>query len=187
MESGEPALALHRGSYTVKQGCFRQVGPPPPIRRGGSFESETGFVSNKLSIPLQPLFFQSVEPDLRHPNPGVVSDKSGPCPGGRIIRGRNCGSFLKTNHQWTRMNTNWDGPPSMTSGARMHLRYRDLEIPASWEEAHPGARASRPHNTGRASPISSTRIDRQRRPGSAWAVPMRFPPAGWTGAASQGN
>ena len=49
-------------------------GPRPP-RRGGSFESETGFVSNKLSIPLQPLFFQSVEPDLRHPNPGVVSGK----------------------------------------------------------------------------------------------------------------
>ena len=65
VESGEPALALHRGSYTVKQGCFRQVGPPPPIRRGGSFESETGFVSNKWSIPLQPLFIQSVEPDLR--------------------------------------------------------------------------------------------------------------------------
>ncbi len=26
----------------------------------------------------------------------------------------------------------------------MHLRYRDLDIPTSWEEAHPGARASRP-------------------------------------------
>ena len=48
----------------------------------------------------------------------------------------------------------------MTNGGRMHLRYGDLDIRASWEEAHPGARASRPHNTGKASPISSTRIDR---------------------------
>ncbi len=32
----------------------------------------------------------------------------------------------------------------MTSGARVLLRYRDLDIPTSWEEAPPGARASRP-------------------------------------------
>ncbi len=32
----------------------------------------------------------------------------------------------------------------MTNRARMYLRYRDLDIPTSWEEAHPGARASRP-------------------------------------------
>ena len=86
-----------------------------------------------------------------------------------------------------RMDTNRDGTPSMTNRARMHLRYCDLDITKSWEEAHPGARASRPHNTGKASPISSTRIDRQRRPGSASAEPMRFPPAGWSGAPSQGN
>ncbi len=32
----------------------------------------------------------------------------------------------------------------MTNRARMYLRYRDLDIPTSWEEAPPGARASRP-------------------------------------------
>ena len=45
------------------------------------------------------------------------------------------------------MNTNRDGPASMTNRARMHLRYRDLDITTSWEEAHPGARASRPHKS----------------------------------------
>ena len=30
---------------------------------------------------------------------------------GQIIRGRNCRSFLKANHEWTRMDTNTDGPP----------------------------------------------------------------------------
>ena len=51
----------------------------------------------------------------------------------------------------------------------------------------PGARASRPHKPPAASPIFSTRMDRQRRLGSAWAGPMRFPPAGWPAAASRGN
>ena len=31
-----------------------------------------------------------------------------------------------------RMDTNRDGPPSMTNRARMYLRYRDLDIPTSW-------------------------------------------------------
>ncbi len=53
-------------------------GPRPP-RRGGSFESETGF----------------------------VSDKSGPRPGVRIIRGKTADvCLIKTNHEWTRINTN---------------------------------------------------------------------------------
>ena len=66
----------------------------------------------------------------------------------------------------------------MTNRARMHLRYRDLDITTSWEEAPPGARASRPHNTGKTSPISSNRVDRQRRQDSASAEPMPFPPTG---------
>ena len=53
-------------------------GPRPP-RRGGSFESETGF----------------------------VSDKSGPRPAVRIIRGKTADvCLIKTNHEWTRINTN---------------------------------------------------------------------------------
>ena len=72
-----------------------------------------------------------------------------------------------------RMHTNTDGTPLVRR--RYGLK------------AHPGARASRPHNTGRASLISSTRLDRQRRQDSAWSEPMAIPPAGWPGAASQGN
>ena len=56
--------------------------------------------------------------------------------------------------------------------------WTSLAAMTSRDEAHPGARASRPHNTGKASPNSSTRVDRQRRRGSAWAGLMRFPPAG---------
>ena len=56
--------------------------------------------------------------------------------------------------------------------------WTSLAAMTSRDEAHPGARASRPHNTGKASPNSSTRVDRQRRRGSASAGLMRFPPAG---------
>ena len=35
---------------------------------------------HRLSISLQPRFFQSFEPAFRHPNPGFVSDKSSPRP-----------------------------------------------------------------------------------------------------------
>lgn len=42
-------------------------------------------------------------------------------------------------------------------------------------------------DSGTASAISSTWMDRQRRRGSAWAGPMLFPPARWPGAKSQGN
>ena len=67
----------------------------------------------------------------------------------------------------------------MTNGARMLLRYRDLGITDVMGGSPPGARASRPHNIGKALPISSTLIDRQRRQGSTSVGPMRFPPAGW--------
>ena len=40
---------------------------------------------------------------------------------------------------------------------------------------------------GTASAISSTRVDRQRRHGSASPGPMPFPPKGWTVASSQAN
>ena len=42
-----------------------------------------------------------------------VSGKPRPRPAGRIIRGRNCRSNLKTNHQWTQMNANREGSPSV--------------------------------------------------------------------------
>ena len=42
------------------------------------------------------------------------------------------------------MGTNRDGARSMTSGARVLLHYCDVGVTASGENAHPGARASRP-------------------------------------------
>ena len=65
--------------------------------------------------------------------------------GGWITRGRNCRSFLKTNHEWTRIGTRTDGPPSTTTGATMLLHFCPVGVTLSWEEAPPGARASRPH------------------------------------------
>ena len=80
-----------------------------------------------------------------------------------------------------------DGPPSMTSGARMLLRICALGVTMSWDEAPRERGRPARTNPGTASPISSTRIDRQRRQGSASAGPMRFPPAGWPAAESRGN
>ncbi len=80
------------------------------------------------------------------------------------------------NNDEPRMNTN-----------RHEDRWTCLAATTSRDAGHPGARASRPHNTGTASPIASTRLDRQWRHDSASAEPMGFPPAGWPGAASREN
>ena len=42
-----------------------------------------------------------------------------------------------------------DGPPSTTTGAKMLLHFYPVGVTLSWEEAHPGARASRPHKSSR--------------------------------------
>ncbi len=47
------------------------------------------------------------------------------------------------------MNTKTDGPPSTTSGPGMLLQFCSLGVTLSWEEAPPGARASRPHKSSR--------------------------------------
>ncbi len=52
--------------------------------------------------------------------------------------------FRFGNADEPRIDTNRDGPPSMTNRARMYLRYRDLDTPTTWEGTPPGARASRP-------------------------------------------
>ena len=62
----------------------------------------------------------------------------------------------KTNHKWTRMNTNRpedaggtpalpDGPPSTPSGAKMLRQFGALGVTMSWDDGFLGARASRPH------------------------------------------
>ena len=62
---------------------------------------------------------------------------------------KNSRSLMKTNHQWTRINTRTDRPPSTTTGAKMLLHFCPVGVTLSWEEAHPGARASRPHKSSR--------------------------------------
>ncbi len=63
-------------SIDVNQGSThaRRRDPTPGIVGCGP----VSFLDNphKLSIPLQPPFFQSVEPVFRHPNPGFVSENS---------------------------------------------------------------------------------------------------------------
>ena len=52
---------------------------------------------------------------------------------------------MKMNHEWTRIDTKTDGPPSTTSGTKMRLQFRALGVTMSWDDGFPGARASRPH------------------------------------------
>ena len=66
-----------------------------------------------------------------------------------ITQRENSRSSMKTNHQWTRIGTRTDGPPSTTTGAKMLLHFCPVGVTLSWEEAHPGARASRPHKSSR--------------------------------------
>ncbi len=75
----------------------------------------------------------------------------------------------------------------MMSGARMLLQYCDVGVTASWEKATRERGRPARTNLGLASPISSTRIERQRRRGSASAGPMRFPPAGGAGCRIAGK
>ena len=75
----------------------------------------------------------------------------------------------------------------MTSGARMLLHYCDGGVTTSWEKAPRERGRPARTNLGIASPISSTRIERQRRHGSASAGPRRFPPAGGAGCGIAGK
>ncbi len=67
----------------------------------------------------------------------------------RITQRENSRSSMKTNHQWTRIGTRTDGPPSTTTGAKMLLHFCPVGVTLSWEEVPPGARASRPHKSSR--------------------------------------
>ena len=58
---------------------------------------------------------------------------------------KNSRSLMKMNHEWTRIDTKTDGPPSTASGTKMLLQFSDLVVTMSWDEGFLGARASRPH------------------------------------------
>ncbi len=55
---------------------------------------------------------------------------------------------MKTNHEWTRIDTKTGAPPSTISDTKMLLHFCALGVPMSWDEGLLGARASRPHKDG---------------------------------------
>ena len=78
--------------------------------------------------------------------PPLRSSRSAGPPPCRADHSRENGrSFMKMNHEWTRMDTKTDGPPSTTSGTKILLQFRDLGVTMSWDDGFLGARASRPH------------------------------------------
>ena len=81
---------------------------------------------------------------------------------------KNSRSFMKMNHQWTRINTKTDGSPSTTSGTKILLQSCALGVTMSWDDGFPGARASRPHNDGFLGARAS-------RPHQAWHSLGRLP------------
>ena len=95
--------------------------------------------------------------------------------------------LIDVNHPWYPSFT-----PLPTLGASLLSRLHPLGGPPLPRRRHgkrPTWERGRPARTiiGTASAISSTWLDRQRRRDSASAEPMPYPPAGWPGAASQGN
>ena len=100
---------------------------------------------------------------------------------------KNSRSLMKTNQEWTQIDTNTDGPASTTSGTKMLLQFCALGVTMSWDDGFLGARASARTKPGTASAISPTWINRERRHGSPSAWPMLFPPTGWLPAASHGS
>ena len=71
----------------------------------------------------------------------------------RITQRENSRSSMKTNHQWTRINTN--RPEDRWTSFNDNWRQNASALLSRWcdpvpsEEAHPGARASRPHKSSR--------------------------------------
>ena len=121
-------------------------------------------INNRLTLDFEPI--------SRHPTTGLFQVSPAPAPHDgadhtrvkqvlfqespapapttvRITQRENSRSSMKTNHQWTRIGTRTDGPPSTTTGAKMLRHFCPVGVTLSWEEAHPGARASRPHKSSR--------------------------------------
>ena len=77
-----------------------------------------------------------------------VCPRAGTPPRRAVHSRKNGRSLMKTNHEWTRINTNrhedrWTS--STTSGTKMLLQFCALGVTMSWDDGFPGARASRPH------------------------------------------
>ena len=111
-----------------------------------------------MSITLQPFLFLSLETVLRHAG---QDRRVGPLPcradHPRVKQGcfRQVGPLpCRADHPRVKQGcfrqvTRTDGPPSTTTGAKILLHFCPVGVTLSWEEAHPGARASRPHKSSR--------------------------------------
>ena len=97
----------------------------------------------------------------------------------RITQRENSRSSMKTCNQ-TRIGTRTDGPPSTTTGAKMLLHFCPVGVTLSWEEAPPGARASRPHKSSR----SFSHLLHRNQPAAAPCLSLR--PGPW-GSRPQGG
>ena len=73
-----PCLTMNRFPATRRRRLF-QISPAPALP-GGSYEGETMDPFGLLGARPVSVCFHSFEPDSLHPNPGFVSDKSGPRP-----------------------------------------------------------------------------------------------------------
>ena len=92
------------------------------------------------------------------------------------------------NHEWTQIDTNTDEPPSTTTGAKMLLHFLSRWCDPVMGGSPPGSAGVPPAQIlSQLRPSPSTGINRQRRPASASAGPMRFPPTGWSAATSPGK
>ena len=143
-----PCLTMNRFPATKRRRLF-QVSSTPALPCG-SYESETGviqarcqFLSNPCCFNLLNRFCVTRTQVLFQISPAPATTTV------RITQRKNSRSSMKTNHQWTRIGTKTDGPPSTTTGAKMLLHFCPVGVTLSWEEAPPGARASRPHKSSR--------------------------------------
>ena len=153
-----------------------------PRSRGCRPDGEVGVIRRATSLKagLSPLG-NSRLPASPAPAPNDGADHSR----------KNGRSLMKTNHEWTPINTN--RPEDRWTSFNDNWRQNASALLSRW--CDPVMGGSPPRERGRpartnppaASAISSTGINRQRRPGSPSAGPMRFPLAGRSAATSQGN
>ena len=125
-----------------------------PRSRVGRPDGEVGGIRRATSLKagLSPLG-NSRLPASRAPVPRDGADHSR----------KNSRSLMKTNHEWTRMDTNTNGLPSTTCGTKVLPQFCALGVMRSWDEAHLGARASRPHKSSR----SFTHLLHRNQPAAA--------------------
>ena len=129
-------MSLHAFSLCLQPAISRNVGRRSV--RGGSLWNSSKRLSNRVATMVLYSF---------HPRKTCKTQRSAAPPPWRADPSRKKRPIVHEDEP--PMNTKTDGPPSTTSGPGMLLQYCSLGVTMSWEEAHPGARASRPHKSSR--------------------------------------